>query len=92
MRLTKLELNGFKSFAAQNGNSALAAGHRHIGPNGSEKAIFRTPFAGCWASRAQKPCAAPNGGPSLFYGTLLRKALAYSEVTLKFDNFDGRSK
>lgn len=45
--------------------------------------------AGFSAKIAQRHCAVPKMEDVIFNGTQQRKALAYSEVTLEFDNSDG---
>lgn len=58
MKLKKLELYGFKSFA-QRTEIVFDEGITGIvGPNGSGKSNIGDAVRWCWASRARKPCAA----------------------------------
>jgi chromosome segregation protein len=89
MRLTKLELNGFKSFARRTeirfGDGITAI----IGPNGSGKSNISDAVRWVLGEQSAKALRGTKMEDVIFNGTQLRKALAYSEVTLTFDNTDG---
>ncbi len=89
MRLTKLELNGFKSFARKTeirfGSGVTAI----IGPNGSGKSNISDAVRWVLGEQSAKALRGGKMEDVIFNGTQLRKALAYSEVTLTFDNADG---
>lgn len=92
MRLTKLELNGFKSFARKTeirfGGGVTAI----IGPNGSGKSNISDAVRWVLGEQSAKALRGSKMEDVIFNGTQLRKALAYSEVTLTFDNSDGMLK
>ena len=89
MRLVKLELNGFKSFARKTeirfGSGVTAI----IGPNGSGKSNISDAVRWVLGEQSAKALRGAKMEDVIFNGTQLRKALAYSEVTLTFDNSDG---
>ncbi|MCE5189558.1 MAG: chromosome segregation protein SMC [Eubacteriales bacterium] len=89
MRLTKLELNGFKSFARKTeirfGGGVTAI----IGPNGSGKSNLSDAVRWVLGEQSAKALRGSKMEDVIFNGTQLRKALAYCEVTLIFDNTDG---
>ncbi len=89
MRLKKLEIYGFKSFAQRtevafnNGITGI------VGPNGSGKSNIGDAVK--WVLGEQNPRELRGGSMQdvIFNGTEKRKKLAYAEVTLVFDNEDG---
>jgi chromosome segregation protein len=89
MRLTKLELNGFKSFARKRKFVSATASHAIIGPNGSGKSNISDAVRWVLGEQSAKALRGTRMEDVIFNGTQLRKALAYSEVTLTFDNSDG---
>ncbi len=90
MRLTRLELNGFKSFARKTeirfGEGVTAI----IGPNGSGKSNISDAVRWVLGEQSAKALRGSKMEDVIFNGTQLRKALAYCEVTLVFDNTDGK--
>ena len=90
MRLTKLELNGFKSFARKTeirfGDGVTAI----IGPNGSGKSNISDAVRWVLGEQSAKALRGSKMEDVIFSGTQQRKALAYCEVTLIFDNTDGK--
>ncbi|MEA5047682.1 MAG: chromosome segregation protein SMC [Eubacteriales bacterium] len=90
MRLTKLELNGFKSFARKTeirfGDGVTAI----IGPNGSGKSNLSDAVRWVLGEQSAKALRGSKMEDVIFNGTQQRKALAYCEVTLIFDNSDGK--
>ncbi|MDO4571793.1 MAG: chromosome segregation protein SMC [Clostridia bacterium] len=90
MRLTKLELNGFKSFARktdiQFGTGVTAV----IGPNGSGKSNIADAVRWVLGEQSAKALRGTRMEDVIFSGTQTRKAQSYCEVTLCFDNGDGK--
>ncbi len=90
MRLTKLEINGFKSFARKTeirfGDGITAI----IGPNGSGKSNIADAVRWVLGEQSAKALRGSKMEDVIFNGTQLRKAQAYCEVTLTFDNADGK--
>jgi len=89
MRLTKLELNGFKSFARKTEIRFASGVTAIIGPNGSGKSNISDAVRWVLGEQSAKALRGGKMEDVIFNGTQLRKALAYSEVTLTFDNSDG---
>ena len=89
MRLTKLEINGFKSFAKkteidfQNGITAI------IGPNGSGKSNIADAVRWVLGEQSARVLRGTRMEDVIFNGTEQRKPQAFCEVTLTFDNSDG---
>ncbi len=90
MRLTKLELNGFKSFARkteiQFGGGVTAI----IGPNGSGKSNIADAVRWVLGEQSAKALRGTKMEDVIFSGTQAKKAQSYCEVTLSFDNSDGK--
>ncbi len=90
MRLQKLELQGFKSFAKRvevcfdEGVTAI------VGPNGSGKSNIADAIR--WVLGEQSARALRGGKMEdvIFNGAEGQRAQAYCEVTLTFDNHDGK--
>ena len=89
MRLTKLELNGFKSFAHRTellfGGGVTAI----IGPNGSGKSNLADAVRWVLGEQSARALRGTRMEDVIFSGTQQKKAQAYCEVTLTFDNSDG---
>lgn len=88
MRLSKIDIVGFKSFAKK---TELAFGDgitAIIGPNGSGKSNIADAVR--WVLGEQSARALRGGRMEdvIFGGTQQKKALSYCEVTLTFDNSD----
>lgn len=89
MKLLRLEISGFKSFAKKtviefrDGITAI------VGPNGSGKSNIADAIR--WVLGEQRPKALRGAKMEdvIFNGTEQRKPLAFCEVTLVFDNSDG---
>ena len=90
MRLTKLEIQGFKSFARKTdilfGGGITAV----IGPNGSGKSNVADAVRWVLGEQSAKALRGTKMEDVIFSGTQTRKALSYCEVTLTFDNADGK--
>lgn len=90
MRLTKLELSGFKSFARKTeldfGRGITAV----IGPNGSGKSNIADAIRWVLGEQSAKALRGARMEDVIFSGTQQRKSQGYCEVTLTFDNTDGK--
>ena len=90
MRLTRLELIGFKSFAKRTelsfGNGITAV----IGPNGSGKSNIADAVRWVLGEQSAKTLRGSKMEDVIFNGTQQRKSLGYCEVNLVFDNSDGK--
>lgn len=88
MRLIKLEMYGFKSFARktelqfENGITAI------IGPNGSGKSNIADAVRWVLGEQSAKALRGSKMEDIIFNGTEQRKAFSYCEVSLTFDNTD----
>ncbi|MDL2257723.1 chromosome segregation protein SMC [Eubacteriales bacterium OttesenSCG-928-K08] len=89
MRLTKLELNGFKSFARKTeltfGEGITAV----IGPNGSGKSNIADAVRWVLGEQSAKALRGAKMEDVIFNGTQERRPQAFCEVMLTFDNSDG---
>ena len=90
MRLTKLEINGFKSFARRTelvfGDGITAV----IGPNGSGKSNIADAVRWVLGEQNARALRGTRMEDVIFSGTQQRRAQAFCEVTLTFDNGDGK--
>ena len=88
MRVTKLELQGFKSFAKKTeltfGNGVTAI----IGPNGSGKSNLSDAIRWVLGEQSAKNLRGGRMEDVIFGGTQKRKPLPMAEVTLTFENAD----
>jgi len=92
MRLKKLEIYGFKSFAQRTEVFFNGGITGIVGPNGSGKSNIGDAVK--WVLGEQNPRELRGGSMQdvIFNGTEKRKKLAYAEVTLIFENDDGALK
>ena len=88
MRLTKLEMQGFKSFAKktelQFGSGITAV----IGPNGSGKSNISDAVRWVLGEQSARALRGAKMEDVIFNGTQKRRPLGMAEVTLSFDNAD----
>lgn len=88
MRLTKLEMYGFKSFARKteivfdDGITAI------IGPNGSGKSNIADAVRWVLGEQSARALRGEKMEDVIFNGTEAKKPLSYGEVSLTFDNSD----
>ncbi len=91
MRLKKLEIHGFKTFADRTvidfsdtkGITAI------VGPNGSGKSNLIDAFRWVMGEQSMKTLRGSNQEEVIFAGSEARKPLSLAEVTLTIDNTDG---
>lgn len=88
MRLTKLDINGFKSFARKTellfGGGITAI----VGPNGSGKSNICDAVRWVLGEQSAKALRGSKMEDVIFNGTQAKKAQSFCEVTLSFDNSD----
>lgn len=89
MKLKKIEIQGFKSFADKivitfkDGITAV------VGPNGSGKSNISDAIRWVLGEQSVKTLRGSKMEDIIFAGTSKRKALGYTEVTISFDNKSG---
>ena len=71
-------------------SSSAAASRPSSGPTARASRTSSTRFAGCWARRRARACAAAKLEDVIFAGNETRKPLGLAEVSVAFDNADGR--
>ena len=88
MRLTKLEIYGFKSFAKRTEIIFPQNVTGIVGPNGSGKSNIGDAVRWVLGEQSAKTLRGNSMADVIFNGTEKRKPLNYCEVTLTFDNAD----
>lgn len=86
MRLTKLEIYGFKSFAKRTEIIFPQNVTGIVGPNGSGKSNIGDAVRWVLGEQSAKSLRGSSMQDVIFNGTQTRRALSYCEVTLVFDN------
>ena len=92
MRLKKLEIHGFKSFADRTEivfNQGITG---IVGPNGSGKSNIGDAVRWVLGEQSAKVLRGAKMEDVIFNGTAKRKQASYCEVSLTFDNEDGALK
>ena len=89
MRLKRLEIYGFKSFADRTVIEFDAGITAILGPNGSGKSNVSDAVRWVLGEQSARLLRGGKMEDVIFNGTARRKALSYCEVTLLFDNEDG---
>ncbi len=89
MRLKKLEIQGFKSFADKTEIEIKDGIIAIVGPNGSGKSNISDAIRWVLGEQSVKNLRGSKMEDIIFAGTSKRKALGYSEVTITFDNKNG---
>ena len=90
MYLKKLELQGFKSFADKTVLEFMPGITGVIGPNGSGKSNISDAIRWVLGEQSMKELRGAKSYDIIFAGTQSRKSLGFAEVSLVFDNIDGR--
>ncbi len=89
MRLSKLEIYGFKSFAKRTQIVFPANVTGIVGPNGCGKSNIADAVRWVLGEQSAKQLRGNSMTDVIFNGTQQRKPMHYCEVTLTFDNTDG---
>jgi chromosome segregation protein len=89
LRLKKLELFGFKSFAERTQMEFGDGITGVVGPNGSGKSNIADAVRWVLGEQSAKTLRGAKMEDVIFGGTQLRRAQNYCEVSLLFDNADG---
>lgn len=89
MRLTKLEINGFKSFAKKTELLFQQGVTGILGPNGCGKSNIADAFRFVLGEQSARALRGKKVEDFIFGGTEKRKPLSYCEVSMHFDNTDG---
>ncbi len=90
MRLTKLEIYGFKSFAKRTEIVFPQNVTGIVGPNGSGKSNISDAVRWVLGEQSAKILRGNSMADVIFNGTQTKKPMNYCEVTLVFDNADGQ--
>lgn len=91
MFLSKLEIQGFKSFAEKTVlqfNRELTA---IVGPNGSGKSNVADAIRWVLGEQSLKTLRGKKAEDIIFSGTALKPRMGFAEVSLALDNLDGRA-
>ncbi|MDP3779351.1 MAG: AAA family ATPase [bacterium] len=90
MRLTHLELSGFKSFAKPTVLEFPSAVTAIVGPNGSGKSNIKESIQWALGEQSVKSLRGKKGEDLIWNGSTEAPRLGRASVTLRFDNSDGR--
>ncbi len=90
MRLTHLELSGFKSFAKSTVLEFPSAVTAIVGPNGSGKSNIKESIQWVLGEQSIKSLRGKKGEDLIWNGSTEVPRLGRASVTLRFDNSDGR--
>ncbi len=89
MRLTKLELHGFKSFADSTGMTFEPGVTAIVGPNGCGKSNVSDAVRWVLGEQRARLLRGQKMEEVIFQGSTARKPVNIAEVSLHFDNSDG---
>ena len=90
MRLKKVEIQGFKSFADKTTIEIIDGITAIVGPNGSGKSNIADAIRWVLGEQSVKNLRGSKMEDVIFAGTSKRRPLGYSEVTITFDNREGK--
>ncbi len=90
MRLTHLELSGFKSFAKSTVLEFPSAVTAIVGPNGSGKSNIKESIQWVLGEQSVKSLRGKKGEDLIWNGSTEVPRMGRASVTLRFDNSDGR--
>ncbi|MGI6686869.1 MAG: chromosome segregation protein SMC [Christensenellales bacterium] len=90
MKLTRLELYGFKSFPQRTTITFDDGITGIVGPNGSGKSNIADAMRWVLGEQSAKALRGSKMEDVIFAGTQKRKMMPYCEVSLVFDNADGK--
>lgn len=88
MKLKKIYIYGFKSFATKTEIEVQDGITTIIGPNGSGKSNIVEAIRWVLGEQSAKSLRAQKSQDIIFNGTQFRKSLGYAEVSIVFDNSD----
>jgi chromosome segregation protein len=89
MQLTKLENNGFKSFAKKTELVFEQGITGILGPNGCGKSNIADAFRFVLGEQSARALRGKKVEDYIFNGTEKRRPLSFCEVSMYFDNSDG---
>lgn len=90
MRLTRLEINGFKSFAKRTELIFEPGITGILGPNGCGKSNISDAFRFVLGEQSARALRGKKVEDFIFGGTESRRPLSFCQVSMSFDNSDGK--